>query len=599
MAFVFKSEKNISSIYSNQNKIGNADNLEQDCRDCSKIENKQNYEPFLSSTSKTIESKSLIPGPGAYYKDFQQIKNLKNLIKSQYNQSIDSSQVQVRKNLVYIKETEKLGFDTKSKRFQNIDENKSPGPGYYFPSEKENKIHKMVSNNKLIFIKIKKTNSPQIQKDFSKMILSSSINSDNKCRKTFQYDNYACRPKILDLRKCKQMTEINESKTFGSTTYSDGKILFNDKSSFDKMEIDNSTKFKNTFNYRITFCKKMNNKKPKQKTFIEKIIDNKSPGPGYYFDNIHKNGINAPKPKSEYFQFFGTNTKRFHSLNKAWTKLGPGQYFTFMNRKSQSHIKQNVPFDSQEKRDNTFLCLNNKQMLPGPGDYDVKFFPKTTNYMKSKKYDKKFIFGTSSERFNDKYIMKDQYRYPGPGYYDPKSTSINKLNNNKSKENKGNIKLQLYKLKYDAKLKLIKQYEKEDNKKFLNGVCVSPEEVKYKEKIPPVGYYYPDFYESIDYNNNKKIIESHNDSAPFNQSMLNRFQKSSSTSNIIGPGYYYFNKCNKPINVKNPPFMSSSKRFDLQKSSKIKTKIDFDDINRYNLNQFNQWNKKSFNIYFI
>ena len=72
----------------------------------------------------------------------------------------------------------------------------------------------------------------------------------------------------------------------------------------------------------------------------------------------------------------------------------------------------------------------------------------------------------------------------------------------------------------------------------MNGVNASIEEYKYKEEIPPVGYYFPEFFNTIDYNNKKKVLDSRHDGISFNTTVSHGLKKSSSTADLLGPGYY-------------------------------------------------------------
>ena len=143
MAFVYKSDNERSIISNNQSDLGPGEYLDKNTI----IEFKQHQEPFLSSINGTLKMKNENPGPGTYYKDVQQIKNKKNLMKSEYSKNIDSIRAQVTRDHINLKKIEIFGFDSKVKRFLNDNnrDNETPGPGYYFPSILNNTIK---SNNK-------------------------------------------------------------------------------------------------------------------------------------------------------------------------------------------------------------------------------------------------------------------------------------------------------------------------------------------------------------------------------------------------------------------------------------------------------------------
>ena len=625
MAFVYKSENDHNTIYNFQNDLGPGEYLDKNV----KQDPKQQQEPFLSSTQRKFIELNEVPGPGTYYKDVQKIQNFRNLKKSEHNQNIDWVRAQVKKDIICLRQTEKLGFDIKAKRFQNNDnkENKTPGPGHYFPSilnneNKNKKIKLKTDNGRLTFSKLK--NSFSLDKTgFSTFVIEGG-NNVNKCRKTFQYDNFGCRPKIFDIRKYREFMELTDkSNSFISTNYSDSKnrntkfmnsFYYNNKDEYSinqskntkdkstnskiKKIYRNNSENKNTFNYRINLCKKLNKRKINNKNDFEKLIANKTPGPGYYFDDIHDISIQPAKPKSDYYQFFGSKVNKFYSLKKPWTDLGPGQYFISNQNKENKNDEDipyaNVPFGSHGEKKSSFLCIDNIKMNPGPGEYEIQSF--TNNAEKEIISDVNQQFLISGERFNDKYVMKDKYRNPGPGYYEPKIETISLINERKNKKN-DNIFINLCKPKYKRKTKKLKNLE--DNQ-FVNGINSSIEEYKYKEKIPPVGYYYPDFFDTIEYKNKKKMMDTKHDGVSFSRTITKGLKKSSSTSELLGPGYYNPNRDNK----KNiyfqvyPPFNSSCER-SITPIKKEKYKLTMDEYKKYYMNEFFNWNKRSHNVNFI
>ena len=618
MAFVYKSENDYNTIYNYQNDLGPGEYLDKN----KKQEPRQQQEPFMSSTQRKFIKLNEVPGPGTYYKDFQKIKNIRNLIKSEHNQNIDSVRAQVKKDIICLRQTEKLGFDTKSKRFQSITiyEKKTPGPGHYFPSiiNNEEKIKNKkikVDNGRLTFFKLR-NNFSLDKTGFTTFVIEGS--KVNKCRKTFQYDNFGCRPKIFDYRKYREFMESNDSNSLTSTNYSEFKkrnknflnscystnkdsmnksCYTNNKNDVNKKLYKNNSENKNTFNYRINFCKKVNKRKKNNKNDFEKLLENKTPGPGYYFDEIHDISIQPAKPKSDIFQSFGSKVNKFHSLRKPWTELGPGQYFIIDPNNKENKIDDfkyiDAPFGARDIRKNTFLLLDNTKINPGPGEYESESF--TNNAEKEINSDVNKQFFISGERFNDKYIMRDLYRNPGPGYYEPKVESI-ALNNEKLHKNNENIFLNLCKPKRRKKVKRLKKLENQ----FVNGVNLSVEEFKYKEKIPPVGYYYPEFFNTIDYKNKKKMMDSIQKGVSFNRTITREIKKSSSTSELLGPGYYNINRDNKK-NIYfqvSPPFHSSCKRI-YSPVKQEKYQLNTDDYKKYYMKEFFNWNKRSHNVNFI
>ena len=620
MAFVYKSENDYNSIYNFENELGPGEYLDKD----PKPETRQNQEPFLSSTNRKFIQENEVPGPGTYYKDFQKIKNKKNLIKSEHNQNIDSVHARIKKQFICLRPAEKLGFDSKSKRFKSDTkiEEKTPGPGHYFPSilnnEEKNKNAKIKNDNsRRTFVKIKSNFSHQ-QTGYPNFVIEGS-NINKKCRKTFQYDNFGCRPKFFGFRKYREFLELNDSNSLASTNYSDNKrknkqIMnsfyysnksgeysqkeskkLNDSKNSDKIKkiYKNSSEGKNTFNYRITLCKKMNKRRLRNKDDLDKLIENKTPGPGYYFDNIHDTGIYPALPKSDFFQFFGSKVRKFHSLDKPWTQLGPGEYFNprrYINNDNSNDL--DIPFGSKEKRNNTFLCLDNVKLNPGPGEYESQSFINILEKEINPDIDPQF--GIRGERFNDKYVMKDKYSAPGPGYYEPKIETI-ALNNERL--NYKNVTFSNFgRPRVKQKIKKLKKI---DSNQFVNGVNASVEEFKYKEKIPPVGYYFPEFFNTIDYKNKKMILDSKHEGICFNRTISNGLKKSSSTSDLLGPGYYNINRDKKSIYFQvDPPFHSSCEKRSFP-TKKEKYPINMEEFKKYYMKEFFNWNKRSHNVNFI
>ena len=622
MAFVYKSENNYNSIYNFENDLGPGEYIGRN----QKPEPRQNQEPFNTSVQRNFIEENEIPGPGAYYKDFQKIKNLRNLFKAEHNQNIDSVRAQVKKHIICLRKTEKLGFDIKSKRFNydnNNNEDITPGPGQYFPSiinneekYKNKNIKPRENNGRLTFFKTRNNFSPDMT-GFSNFIIDGANNSN--CRKTFQYDNFACRPKIFNIRKYREFMELNDSNSFISTNYSDykkkkeklmnsfyysnnnsnnSKIINNKKivernNNQNQKRYKNNSDKKNALNYRINFCQKINKRKINNKNLLEKLMENKTPGPGYYFENIHDTGINPVKPKSFYLQYFGSKVNKFQSLRKPWTELGPGQYFnSSQNLENKEDPFLDIPFGVKDERKNTFLCLDNTKMNPGPGEYECQSFTINAKNDLNSEVNQQFL--NNGERFNDKYVMKDKYNAPGPGYYDPKIETI-ALHNEKLNKNYVNQFLNLNRPKFKRKYKK----KKLEKNQFINGVNRSVEELKYKEKIPPVGYYFPEFFNTIYYKNKKKVIDSKREGIGFNRTITNGLKKSSSTPDILGPGYYNIINNRKNIYFQvNPPFHSSCERIS-PPVKKEKTKLNIDDYKKYYMKEFFNWNKRSFNVNFI
>ena len=641
MAFIYRAEKDRNIFQISTSLVGPGEYLDK----IPKISPRQNQEPFLSSADKLLDTKNQNPGPGTYYKDTQKIKNLRNLQKSIHNKNIDLVVARINKDSITLRPVEKLGFDTKAKRFNynnalssNNEFNSTPGPGQYFPSilnkTKKKNINKIFKNkriklnkSKLDFLNQKKIISKE--KSLSTMIIESDSNKlNNKLKRTFQYDNFACRPKLFNIRKYKEIMENNDSISLSSTNNSDQKNMtkFNkfmrtyELFGFNKLkEMNNSinnNEFegkneiyefnknkepmnRSTMKFRINFCKQKNEIKSKKNLddAIDRLLDGKNPGPGYYFDNIINLEPHSKKLiKSKSGDFF-SKEERFHSLEKPWTDLGPGEYININPENISKKMKKrdnpsniDIPFGSTEKRNNTFLCLESTIDNPGPGDYEQQ--PFTFEAEKEGLIDTQF--GFTGERFNDKYTMRDRYRNPGPGYY---KSQMNSIWYNTKKIKNQNQRMLLNPFKLDDKTRNKKKQEEKN--KFLNGKYSSYDEYKYKDNVPPVGYYYPEYFSTIEYKNNLISLNATNFDVCFNRTLSKRLKKSDSAPNIVGPGYYNINK--KKINLNNifhAPFNSSSLKNSLPEKKK-KYRMNLEEISRYYMKEYFKWNKKSFNVLFV
>ena len=641
MAFIYRAEKDRNIFQISTSLVGPGEYLDK----MPKISPRQNQEPFLSSADKLLDTKNQNPGPGTYYKDTQKIKNLRNLQKSIHNKNIDLVVARINKDTITLRPVEKLGFDTKAKRFNynnalssNNEFNSTPGPGQYFPSilnkTKKKNINKIFKNkriklnkSKLDFLNQKKIISKE--KSLSTMIIESDSNKlNNKLKRTFQYDNFACRPKLFNIRKYKEIMENNDSISLSSTNNSDQKNMtkfnkfmrtyelfgFNKLKEMNNSSNNNEFEGKNeifefnknkepmnrsTMKFRINFCKQKNQIKSKKNLddAIDRLLDGKNPGPGYYFDNIINLEPHSKKLiKSKSGDFF-SKEERFHSLEKPWTDLGPGEYININPENISKKIKKrdnpsniDIPFGSTEKRNNTFLCLESTIDNPGPGDYEQQ--PFTFEAEKEGLIDTQF--GFTGERFNDKYIMRDRYRNPGPGYY---KSQMNSIWYNTKKIKNQNQRMLLNPFKLDEKTRNKKKQEEKN--KFLNGKYSSYDEYKYKDNVPPVGYYDPEYFSTIEYKNNLISLNATNSDVCFNRTLSKRLKKSDSAPNIIGPGYYNINK--EKINLNNifhAPFNSSSLKNSLPEKKK-KYRMNLEEISRYYMKEYFKWNKKSFNVLFV
>ena len=627
---VFKSERNLESSIDEKNIIGPGEYYPQSSIKQFSI----NKEPFLTSSPRTkIEIKDT-PGPGAYYQDETFINYLKNINKEKISKQNDKTNlltIGINGNLskiLFLINTEKKGFNIKSKRFKILNtSNEPPGPCEYFKTnnKKKNKLQNIKANelflnkkiniikNKDEFLKIPTIPSKENIYGFDILNNGTLIQRQNPdMYKTFtgikddtvgpgsyeieKPDNWlktgTSWSKLRSVRDC---NKNDFSSSLATTNYSESKnnISNNMKNngrnsrdfshtnkinSFylnDKINKNSKNKNKKTLiNLIVANCKSNNKKKCKTVKTFESVIKNVTPGPGYYYDEKASSSFKV-KNLPEMRQFFGSKLSRFDIRKNTTNSLGPGYYFKEdkdpiqMNKTSSSVF---VPFSSSVKR---FVFAEEKDKIPGPGDYNpsnLEKIKKLSNSAENK-------FGSNEIRFNNMY-NKWKQSTPGPGFYEPKK-DINTYNINKNSQ-KG-------KLYNNAKNDL----ERYSNIKMNNLITNRLN----NEEIPPIGLYNPGIINSIDYNIKKKIYESRNDNVAFTTT----FNKKKKKKNInidceesnLGPGYYYREK-KKNDDQLSPVFHLP----EFKTKSNINTDI-MVGPGDYNLNSYNDWTKKSFNINYV
>ena len=131
MAFVFKSEREAvnEKIKTNTN-LGPGEYLP--------LTEPRKYtvskEPFLCSLKEPSQKINDVPGPGAYYHDDTLIQYLKNIQNEKISEQNDKVHLIAKGGSVDLHpNTEKIGFNSKSKRFKVSGLDIGPGPGQYFP----------------------------------------------------------------------------------------------------------------------------------------------------------------------------------------------------------------------------------------------------------------------------------------------------------------------------------------------------------------------------------------------------------------------------------------------------------------------------------
>ena len=312
---------------------------------------------------------------------------------------------------------------------------------------------------------------------------------------------------------------------------------------------------------------------------IKKVDDKKefndfifagNPGPGYYSPekdySQSENYFSYNKSK----KFFNAKSPRFKTVNKANNDLGPGYYYNKSKPKKVEKPRIILGLIDNPNKDDNLCALKlslakDNYKVPGPGSYEIE-----GNFL-HEDISNNQNFGANDKRFKiSKEIMED---YPGPGSYEKKDGF--------NQENKSIIKKNNIFTNYKTDLELIKELDKMHKEEF---------------STPPVGLYNPNIISSMEYIAKSKIN-------PYADEKIVGFgaQEKKGMSFIskdnnrnIGPGRYYKNK---KIDMKqnNAPFNQSDKRFNYEQIYNNK----MPGPGTYDINSFDDWNKKSHNILFV
>ena len=299
------------------------------------------------------------------------------------------------------------------------------------------------------------------------------------------------------------------------------------------------------------------------------------PGPGYYQEQSDFDKYILYSNKNRRFNF-GSNEKR-DKINSSSqnVNIGPGCYFQDNN--TPKFKPKLYPLSRKEETINIKKYEKdyvNENM--GPGKYDIK-----------SQFDKTQIFysGPLEKRFYEN-IKKIK---PGPGEY------LQLADWEKNNEEKQKLKQNLY--------LNIKKKEEEDNKEKKEDLG------RYgyiqKNENPGVGNYNPHIVNSIKYNIISKDNKVSNLIAPFLSGQEKFLKKSASTSDMLGPGSYfpYVNVYKKDENKK------GNNLFKNDGMKKVNIKILYNQMKSnienqvgpgsYNLQNYNEWHKKSFNSLYV
>ena len=381
------------------------------------------------------------------------------------------------------------------------------------------------------------------------------------------------------------------NKVFLNSNESNSSLTNNEVNSYKNISNSNIYKsFSNENNYKkINKIKgnlyKTTNKdiiKKEHKISVEDFVYNNlfkgDPGPGYYQEQSIFDKYILFSNKNRRFNF-GSNERRDKNFNKPSSEnlnLGPGYYFQESNTPKfkvrlypLSRKEQTINIKKYEKN---FLNEN-----IGPGKYDIKSqFDKTQIYYS----------GPLEKRFFENNRMIN----PGPGEY------LQLYDWEKNLEENQKIKPKFY---------IINRKNEENNQKKeekgRHGYIVNNDN-------PGVGNYNPHIINSIKYNIISKDNKVSNLIAPFSSGQEKFLKKSASTSDMIGPGSFFPN-----INMRNYIFRKEDKKGnhlfknDVIKKDNVRMLYNQMKLNlerqigpgSYELHNFNEWHKKSFNSLYI
>lgn len=652
MAFVFRSKRDLKLSDVEQNNVYPGEYYKE--KQLIKDIEKQSSE-FQSKSPRNLHMNKLnTPGPGSYEKNiiyydiFSNFKNKKKIYNIYDTVKTNVIPKEVQK---FLAKNQAIAFNTRGGRFNyKIDElekeKSKPGPGSYSPNTSMSLNNKKIlssnnehtSNNKInnnSNICINSNNNSSTANNFSnnnnKSHQSTNENTTRSrlIKKTKSFNSDYRTETIpskgnlgydIELNGDKKMIINNKESNFisGNKNDSVGPGQYNIQSnweknilSWEKMKDENDEKYniikarKNLSpltqlekdylmnsqrqNYNNISKTKIENYNAKSKLFnrflnlrydkMKKVNDKKeyddflfdgSPGPGYY------------SPHNTYFQSenysaydkskknFNAKSPRFKTINKANNDLGPGFYFNQNKPKKIEKPKYKLGLiENPNKGDN--LCAlklsltKESYKVPGPGSYEVE------GSLLHEDISNNQNFGSNDRRFKKSLEITNDY--PGPGTYEKKDSF--------SLDNKNNIKKKNIYTNYKTDLELIKELEK------------VPKEVY---STPPVGLYNPNIISSMEYNAKSKInpyIDEKFVGFGIQEKKGMSFISKENNRNI-GPGRYYKNK---KIDEKqnNAPFNHSNKRFNYEQIYNNK----FPGPGSYDVNSFDDWNKKSHNILFV
>lgn len=247
-----------------------------------------------------------------------------------------------------------------------------------------------------------------------------------------------------------------------------------------------------------------------------------TPGPGQYA-SVPSSQATSPSFSKKGYGGFASNTKRFHPKEFVSGVPGPGSYST-PRKRVDTHLSSIFIKPKALKSDDS-----NRQLLPGPGQYDP-FLPKLPSRPSA-------IFKSKTTRPDNAYIVQG----PPPWYYTPDETLI-----------------------HSNSQKVTSAFKKPANGKLTKTNMYDPHAPVEDETVPGPGHYTQESYQRTD-----SLIGSYTLSEldRFGGTIHTRKAKESSP----GPGHYEAKLPlvhKEKLPVSGSVFMSETQR-DLVKSNHV------------------------------
>ena len=607
MAIVIRSEKKLFEINNETGKIGPGEYFQDEIPIDKELE--ENLFPFNSSTKKTNlnikKDNNKEIGPGYYYKNSSFIKN--SFSTKSNNNNINFLNYALNELMNRRKDKEKLSNNETI--INNITKIKLDNITNY-NEDLKTKCENLIKKKNIIILPTTKTkmrvNSIPFKNDSFGYEIDNNGNVIIANKPNENYNNITFNindkfgKKLKNKIKCIDWSKMssrnmsfqktndynNSNNTNNNNKKSNHSISAPNEKNEKEIEIDNinttntsENKSKNNIRKNLkhshSMCEilsknlksRLSNKNENylnknKENFIYENLFNVQPGPGYYYnDNDYEKYIN---PKIKLKDGFGSTEKKNKYYNNNNINLGPGSYF-----KTKYPIKKPNFYPLSEKTNKLNFLMNNNNDINnnkffiseinknvGPGSYDIK-----SEFDKIKKSN---FSGSNEKRFNYKIINEN----PGPGKYI-------QLNEWAKKEEK-------------IHLKEILNNFKEKIKEEKN--------IKNNSIIPGVGYYNPQIISSIGYKILSKENKVQSIIAPFNSCQERFLNKSHSSNNIfVGPGSYNNNMSSFNFKVNNSIFNNNQSKL-LKEKNSIQNNIGPGSYQQFN---YNDWNKKSFNVLFV